>query len=179
MKNKRVKFKWFVHRNYLVIVIIAFLLTSLAAGFLYVRGVDWRISLPVIGGLVSFMYFIQKHQLDEARLFKDLFVEFNRRYDDLNGKLNDILRENTDSMILSPPEKNTIYDYFNLCAEEYLFFRKGYIYPEVWDDWLNGMKIYFRDPRIRKLWSKEAETESYYGLDLREELKEVFQTGEA
>jgi hypothetical protein len=171
MKDKRVRAKWFIHRNYLTIVAIVFLATVALAVVLYLAKVDWKISFPILGSLFSFIYFIQKQQLDEARLFKDLFVEFNKRYDDLNGKLNDILRGNSDSMLLSSEEMNTLYDYFNLCAEEYLFYCKGFIYPEVWRDWVKGMKIYFGDSRIKKLWSDEIKTESYYGLNVFEEIQ--------
>lgn len=60
-----------------------------------------------------------------------------------------------------------LYDYFNLCAEEYLYFQKGYIYKEVWTAWCYGIRFFFESPRIRPQWQQEEETNSYYGLTLQ------------
>jgi hypothetical protein len=61
---------------------------------------------------------------------------------------------------------DTLYKYFNLCAEEYLYYTKGYIYPEVWSAWWNGMIVFCRNPRIRRIWSDELNTNAYYGFPL-------------
>ena len=55
--------------------------------------------------------------------------------------------------------------YFNLCAEEWLFWKAGYIYDPVWRAWENGMKQYSRDPRVVAHWQKEQKTDSYYGFE--------------
>jgi len=47
-------------------------------------GADWRVSLGATGALLSFVYFVQKQQLEEATLIKDLVTQFNERYDGLN-----------------------------------------------------------------------------------------------
>jgi hypothetical protein len=57
-----------------------------------------------------------------------------------------------------------LFDYFNLCGEEYLFYSQGYVYPEVWKAWFNGMEFFRPNPRIRQLWNEELKTGSYYGL---------------
>lgn len=68
---------------------------------------------------------------------------------------------------LSTDEENTLNDYFNLCGEEFLFYRKGYIYPEVWQAWHNGMKFYLdKDHRVKEHWEREKKAESYYGLNI-------------
>ncbi len=128
-------------------------------------GADWRISLGTIGALLSFVYFVQKQQLEEAKLIKELITEFNKRYDDLNQDLNCLIRADPGAESPESAQEDKLYDYFNLCAEEYLFYRRGYIYPEVWEAWACGMSIYLSDPRIREVWDCEAETGSYYGLD--------------
>ena len=53
---------------------------------------------------------------------------------------------------------------FILCGEEYLYFVRGFIYPEVWKSWENGMKYFRRNPRIKKLWDDDLKTGAYYGL---------------
>ena len=116
----------------------------------------------VIGGLVYFMY---TQHLQETRLFAELFRQFNERYDKLNGPLNAILLRRTDSM-LELSEQQVLYDYFNLCAEEYLYFKSGYIDSEVWASWLRGMLIYLSSKEIQRLWEAELEAGSYYGFKL-------------
>jgi hypothetical protein len=163
------KIKWFIHENYFAIILFTFLALAILAPILYVKGADWKVLLTIVGSLLSFVYFIQKQQLDEAKFLNELFVQFNRRYDDLNEKLNDILENNQGLKELEAHEIDTLNDYFNLCGEEYLFYRRGYIYPEVWQSWVAGMKIFYDDERIQKQWLKELNTQSYYGLNVGEE----------
>jgi hypothetical protein len=92
-------------------------------------------------------------------------VEFNKRYDDLNDKLNRILLAPTADR-LAAEETEVLFDYFNLCAEEFLFYKAGYIDEEVWQSWRKGMGIFGENERIRQLWEKELKTESYYGFKL-------------
>ena len=92
-----------------------------------------------------------------------MFVDFNKRYDSLNGELA-ILKDPKIETPLAIREKLTLVDYFNLCAEEYLFHRRGYIHPEAWRAWTNGMRDIFCSPRILAFWMEEAGTDSYYSL---------------
>lgn len=117
-----------------------------------------------MGTLLSITYFIQRQQLEEARLGKDLISDFNARYDKLNARLSKIVAASYKDAMLRAYEVATLDDYFNLCSEEYLFYKKGYIYPEVWDAWFSGIRTYFQDWRVRKAWSDDKSKESYYGF---------------
>ena len=66
---------------------------------------------------------------------------------------------------LTNDEKQLLVDYFNLCGEEHQIWKQGFVYPEVWRAWENGMRQYVSDPRIRAFWEKERSTNSYYGLE--------------
>lgn len=156
--------KSFIFRYYINIAIVGFL-ALIALKFVAKPPFDWKLTITVLGGILSFVYLVQKQKLEETKLFKDFFTEFNTRYDGLNEKLNKILQGNTEER-LAPDEINTLYDYFNLCGEEYLYFNQGYILPEVWESWINGMKIFYQDERISKLWEKDLKTNSYYGFNL-------------
>jgi hypothetical protein len=68
--------------------------------------------------------------------------------------------------MLAADDKQLLYDYFNLCAEEYLYFKSGYVDAEVWQSWLRGMKLFASNPEIRRLWQEELESGSYYGFTL-------------
>jgi hypothetical protein len=124
---------------------------------------SWSFLYSAVGAVLGLSYFVLKQHLEEIRLFKELFSEFNARYDVMNEQLYALFGASPDKP-LTPDETLLLYDYFNLCAEEYLYYRKGFIYPEVWCAWCNGMKIFYADPRIRTLWEKELQTNSYYGF---------------
>ena len=178
--------KHFLFRHNLVTVIILVIVTivtvpiiaGIIAGICFWFVIDedlgWKIMLTSFGGGISFFYFFQKQKLDEIRLMKELITDFNSRYDDLNDKLNDILRKG--DMVLDQNERATLNDYFNLCAEEYLFKELGYIDPQVWEAWYRGMEIYFKDQRICELWEQEEKTDSYYGFTFPEKKKRSFLT---
>ena len=82
----------------------------------------------------------------------------------MNDDLNKLVDKN--GALLKDCEKDLLYDYFNLCAEEYMFYRRGYIPPRVWDAWKNGMRGFMQDKRVHELWKEEKESNSYYGLEM-------------
>lgn len=164
------RFKWFIFKHY---VLILFVLALVAVAW-FIRystrqREDFNLLLVMLGGLLSFFYFIQKQQLEELESFKELFQYFNKEYDSLNAVLNGIA-EGDMNKALTENEKDALNDYFNLCSEEYLYYIKGFIYPEVWKAWCNGMEYFLQHKRIGELWRKEEEEKSasYYGLTRRE-----------
>lgn len=111
--------------------------------------------------VAGFSYFLYSQHLDETKLFRELFLEFNRRYDGLNDSLNAIVFGPTEGL-LSSEEREHLFDYFNLCAEEYFFYTAGYIDHRVWEAWLRGMKVFFKYPRVQALWEQDCKADSYY-----------------
>jgi len=128
--------------------------------------------MPLIGSVIvvtlGFCYFVQQQKLAETALFKTLFTEFNKRYDELNDRLVEIAASDVQADIdrLDPRARQTIIDYFNLCAEEYLFFSEGYIHRAAWRSWCAGMLWYFEREPFRSIWTEECRTQSYYGLSV-------------
>lgn len=153
--------------RYLWVVALVMLvgLGSFTAYWMTSQAGDWRVFLTLWGGVLSGFYLIQKQKLEETQLFAELFQAFNGRYDDINADLNDLLNESKDSE-LDGDQVDLLYDYFNLCAEEYLFYQKGYIPPKVWMAWQNGMSTFMQDERVRTLWREEKQSDSYYGLEM-------------
>ena len=124
--------------------------------------IEWVISvLAGAGGLTAIVY---TQDLQETRLFTELFKEFNERYNALNHGLSGIV-ETAESGIRGE-DRQVLMDYFNLCAEEYLYFNAGYIDESVWQSWTRGMKCYADVPAIRDIWKEELESGSYYGFSL-------------
>lgn len=118
----------------------------------------------VLGAILSVVYFVQKQKVEETRLFREIFKECNGRYDAMNEKLTKVRDSNEEN--LNAEEAMLLIDYFNLCGEEYLYYRQGYIPPSVWEAWYLGMQIVICSPRINELWRSEKATDSYYGLPL-------------
>jgi hypothetical protein len=85
------KFKWFIHEYYFAIIASTFFILSVLSAILYLKGFDWKVLITIFGGLLSFFYFVQKQQLDEAKFINELFIKFNQRYDRMNERLNNIL----------------------------------------------------------------------------------------
>ena len=111
--------KYFIFRNYWR---IAAAVAVIAIVVIFASGSTGRESLIAItlGTALAFCYFVQSQKLDELRLFKDLFTDFNCRYDKMNDTLENIRAGNGRN---GAEVKKTLVDYFNLCAEECLFFR--------------------------------------------------------
>lgn len=127
----------------------------------------WQMALTFVGASAAFVHFLYSQHIEETRTFKELFTEFNRRYDSLNDVLNEIVGRPA-PFELSARDKRKLYDYFNLCAEEFYFYRTGYIPKEVWDSWRSGIRIFIQSPAILDLLGSEMKTGSYYGLTLAE-----------
>ena len=153
----------FIFRNYWW---IGLLIGAFAAGSAYFFGGGDRVGLvgAAIAGTLGFYYFVQQQKLAETQLFHNLFTAFNARYDKLNGPLAKIACQSEGP--LPESDRNLIVDYFNLCAEEYLFYKEGYIHRDAWRSWCRGMLWYLRHHPFRDVWNNEVETDSFYGLSL-------------
>lgn len=151
--------KRLIFRYYWALAVVAF-----GLAIYLTTEVDMKERLPLLGaataGILGFCYFVQQQRLAETLLFKELFTEFNSRYNAMNDRLTGVPRGTTPS----DAQKNLIVDYFNLCAEEYLFYREGFILPEVWPSWCRGMLQYLNDEPFRTIWREENALQAYYGL---------------
>ena len=116
---------------------------AVIAGWLYLASAHRpELFMSAIGAVAGFTYFLYRQHLDETKLFKELFVEFNLRYDVLNDHLNVILFGPSEGL-LSASEREHLFSYFNLCAEEYFFYTAGYVDYQVWAAWYRGMQVFF------------------------------------
>jgi hypothetical protein len=102
------------------------------------------------------------HFHNTDKFFKELFTEFNARYDDLNGFLNQVLPD----AILSGDNKQKIIDYLNLSAEEFMWVKKGRIPEGIWKEWKNGIRVNLRNKAIKQVFDDEKLKfeASYYGF---------------
>lgn len=137
-----------------------------AAGYTLLQPAkSFDLFILITGATAGFVHFLYSQHHQETQLFVTLFKSFNERYDKLNEKLNAIVSRDKEAL-LSPENVKTLYDYFNLCAEEHLYYASGYIDHEVWLAWVQGMKYFAEDTKIRELWEREISSGSYYGFNL-------------
>jgi len=118
--------------------------------------------LSAVGSLWALAFYLHGRHAEDAKFVKELLTDFNERYDNLGSDLQRALW--TDASFHEDMKLQFI-KYFNLCAEEWLFWRAGYIYDPVWKAWENGMRQYARDARVVALWQEERATDSYYGFE--------------
>lgn len=121
--------------------------------------------IALLGGAFAAVYAIQKQQIEGLQLFQQLFTHFNARYAELHHRLQCVVNgpETDDGNI-----REVLDNYFNLCAEEYRFYKEGRILGEVWRAWCRGILAYLACDRIRSYWETEVTHDSYYGLTTEE-----------
>src|SRR5690554_3027827 len=91
--------------------IITINLIGLSLGILLFYNLDHKTEVitAVLATSIALSLGIRTYNIEDDKIFKDLFQSFNERYDKLNDDLNS---ESTDI------KKKIIIDYLNLCAEE-------------------------------------------------------------
>lgn len=127
-----------------------------------------EIPIAIIATGISISFWIRQSKIENDKIFKELFISFNQKYDKkFNNLLNEIVAKNTENKEykLLPSEVKLIIDYLNFCAEEYLWYSKGRIDESVWRSWENGMRYYLSNLSILPFVIKEKkQKDSYYGL---------------
>ncbi|RZL36349.1 MAG: hypothetical protein EOO96_07200 [Pedobacter sp.] len=134
--------------------------------------------LGIVGIVITVIYSAANKKLNHQKMEKDLFKEFNERYNDLNEDLKKINKNtSTEQLQTLKSEKDdkktlelVVIDYFNLCAEEYYWKKRKRISEEIWNAWHDGMMYYYNFPAVKNLWKTECESgwRSYY-LDEKED----------
>lgn len=125
-----------------------------------------------IGSIATIYFGFLKLKIENDLLFKELFNSFNEKYDSkFNDLINDIKIDANKQII--GDDRNIVIDYFNLCAEEFLWYSKKRIPNGVWKAWKAGILENLEIQQINEIYELETSTSrgktSYYGL--YEELK--------
>ena len=149
-------------RRYWVYILLLFLGLAIITWFRYEEKIKNEIYFGLIATLVTlFLSVINFYQAND-RFFKELFVDFNRRFDDLRSVLSGITSESA----IDGSQREFIVDYINLCAEEYMWVKKGRIPLDIWESWQARIKSFLNMPAIREVFVEELDRarESYYGF---------------
>jgi hypothetical protein len=107
---------------------------------------------------------------EHHKILKELFTEFNTRYSKLNEKLYFFVENNKNSEVLINKKdvatRDDVIDYFNLCAEQYFWYKRGRLDENLWMSWNTGMNYWYKQECIKKLWKEEIKNKdgklSYY-----------------
>lgn len=154
-------------KKYLDLILINTISLIIGIGLYYIAKENVEILAAVIATGISLSLGIRHYRTENDKLFKELFTEFNERYDTkFNNELAKINEKSLDPLYeVSSSEKELIIDYLNFCAEEFLWKTKGRIPEYVWKSWENGMIYYLSIPSINKVFMNEVgQKDSYYGL---------------
>ncbi|MDA0178404.1 hypothetical protein OOZ35_12960 [Mesoflavibacter profundi] len=147
----------------------------------YVNGIS-AIILATVASYLAYRHNKLTRELSNDNLQKQLFTEFNARYDKLNDIIQFILELSEEDIIKYKKGKGEdkfgdytksyikfkINDYFNLCSEEYYWYSKERIDNRIWNAWEKGMKdIYNNSEIIRDQWIEEIKNEGWKSFYLK------------
>lgn len=112
-------------------------------------------------------------KLASDQMLLEFFRDFNSKYDQLNETLYWLESRGKSYNYNQLTEKQTRYtnlmDYFNLCAEERFWRKKGRIPDDVWRSWSKGMVYWFKEVKIvRDAWEIELTKQGYESFYLEE-----------
>lgn len=115
--------------------------------------------------LAALLISFNQNRLEKRKAQRDLFEKFNQRFNSLNEDLNAI-RAGSFAATAQKSAESVVQDYLNLCSEEYLWRKRGFVDEEVWSAWLSGIHYYLKSPAILKVFVREQKTApySYYGF---------------
>lgn len=143
---------------------VLFLIVAILYG---TKVINETLLLGLLGSIATIYFGVLKLKIENDILFKDLFEKFNERYnDDLNDLINKL--KSNPLKELTEDDRNIIIDYFNLCAEEFLWHKKKRIPNDVWKAWKAGILENLEVKQVKEVYNFETSTErgkvSYYGL---------------
>ena len=124
--------------------------------------------ITIIGSGITISFSLRQHKIENDKIFKELFIMYNEKYDKkFNNCLNDIVKcvSENPNYELNEVQMPIVIDYLNLCAEEYLWYKKGRLDITAWNSWERGMKYYLNISAIKKVIQNEnKQKDSYYGI---------------
>ncbi|MGA1820531.1 MAG: hypothetical protein ACMUHU_05935 [Thermoplasmatota archaeon] len=132
---------------------------------------DWTFDMPTLLALATLIFVVLVFIWEQGQVRKQMmiqnFSEYTRRYQEviLNLPL-EISSPKYDIGSLKGDEREKVMKwmrvYFDICAEEYLLFKRGLIDREVWEDWLGGMKETYKRPAFKAAWKEFSKNPDIY-----------------
>ncbi|MFC6269615.1 hypothetical protein [Frigoriflavimonas asaccharolytica] len=144
--------------------------------FLNVTKSFGAIILAIVASWLAYRHNKLTRELSNDNLQKQLFIEFNSRYDKLNDLLQFVINLSAEEEEQFNNAANNekfgeftkafitfkINDYFNLCSEEYYWYSKRRIDERIWSSWKKGMNdIFSSSVLIQNQWHDEIKNEGW------------------
>lgn len=141
----------------------------------YINGIG-TIILAIVASCLAYRHNKLTRELSNDNLEKQLFSEFNARYDNLNDiilfvlnfteedikKYKESTYEDMFGVYTKAYIKFKINDYFNLCSEEYYWYSKKRIDDRIWNAWEKGMTdIFNKSEIISNQWEEEIQNDGW------------------
>ena len=128
---KLLKFKHFKQHYEIIVAALAF---AIVVFFYFYCRLDNSFFLGSLGVIATFYFGVLKYKIENDRVFQQLFTSLNSRYNNEFNNLINSLRGHSEKTLVVNEEKNDenlIIDYFNLCAEEFMWVNKKYIDKDI------------------------------------------------
>lgn len=133
--------------------------------------------LAVMALCTTLFFGYLNYQHTQDRLFKDLFKEFNERYNALSDQFQRLEEKYPAEVKLSDvanEDLKIIISYLNLCAEEYFWFDRGRLDIGAWESWKSGMGTWAKLPVLKVVFEDEVATwTTAYYADFNSFFKEL------
>jgi hypothetical protein len=167
MRPLNVIIRLFIYQYYLIVAIV--LITIIALLTAKTQSIKMEHLLAGVASVLTFVIALNRESVDHHRARRKFFCSYNKRYDELNSMLNEIVTAESDNKLtkgsLEPQHTNNLNDYFNLCSEEYHGFKDGDVDIDVWCQWCVGIKQYLDKSKIiHALFIEDTKKGSFYGL---------------
>lgn len=132
--------------------------------------VELKQFIPLFISVLSYLG-VAKNKIKYAEIRIELSKQFNLKYDNMNNSLRYYMKIVQDG---KPTDEkgikiyncadNKVYDYFNLCSEEYYYYVKGLIDQRTWNTWFDGIQDILKDySSVSQLWLNDFKLNDYYG----------------
>src|SRR4051794_16227609 len=113
LRDRKNLWTWCVAATAFVVIVYLVLPPGLRSG---------GVLLSVVGSFWALAFYLHRRDAENARFVKELLTDFNARYDKLGSELQFALSHRGE---LERETELKFIRYFNLCAEEWVFWRTG------------------------------------------------------
>jgi hypothetical protein len=146
-----------------------FMIVGMVAAFITygLNKIDFKELITILIAVFTVYTSLLKQSVEDDKVFRDLFIDYNRKYSsEMNEVFNKLRIGGVDQLEVT--DRLLIIDYFNLCSEEYLWYKRGRIPNDVWQAWEAGIIENMSLPVVKVLFNDETNTlskrKSYYGF---------------
>lgn len=114
------------------------------------------LAFTAIGAIATAIGIWYGHRDHERNQRVELYATYTKRYQEILIRQKEAIAKYGEDP--GNPEVQLAYRlYFDLCCEENYLHVHRYIHPELWTDWLEGMKADFNEPLCKEVWETQKE----------------------